>query len=118
MIDRPPNELGHMDILYIRKISEFNGRLIDEAVPILLSSTTLVEFLNGLGFELRVDLTSDEFRKINKSQMLSNGSPFQHALICNLNGGSNLVVAGKLVWTCALELHLLQAEYSYAKNIK
>ena len=92
--------------------------MIDEAVPILLSSTTIVEFLNGLGFELRVDLTSDEFHKINKSQMLSDGSPSQHALICNSNGGSNLVVADKPVWTCDLRLHLLQAEYSYAKNIK
>jgi hypothetical protein len=117
LINRPPNKLSHMDKLYIRQISEFNGRLIDAAVPILLSSTTLEEFLNALGFELRSDMTQDEFLKIIMSQVLPDGSPFQPALICNVSGGTNLVVTDRLVWTCSSGLELLNAEYSYARNI-
>jgi uncharacterized protein YoxC len=117
LIDRPPNELGHMDKLYIRQISEFNGRLIDAAVPILLSSSTLEEFLNGLGFELRSDLTQKEFIRIIMSQVLPDGSPFQPALICNVSGGTSLIVTDRLVWTCSSGLDLLNAEYSYAREI-
>lgn len=117
LIDRPPNELGHMDKLYIRLISEFNGRLIDAAVPILLSSSTLEEFLNGLGFEVRADLTQEEFIKIAMRQVLPDGSPFQPALIVNVSAGTHLVVTDKLVWTCSSGLELLNAEYSYARNI-
>jgi hypothetical protein len=117
LIDRPPNELGHMDKLYIRQISEFNGRLIDAAIPILLSSSTLEEFLNGLGFELRSDMNRDEFLRIIMSQELPDGSPFQPALICNVSGETNLVVTDRLVWTCSSGMELLNAEYSYARNI-
>ena len=45
LIDRPSKGLGDRDKLIIRDISEFNGRLIDEAVPAIISSTTLDEFL-------------------------------------------------------------------------
>jgi hypothetical protein len=117
LIHRPPNELGHMDKLYIRQISEFNGRMIDAAVPILLSSTTLEEFLDGLGIELRSDLTEKDFNRIIMSQVLPDGSPLQPALICNLSGGTNLIVTDRLVWTCSSGLDLLNAEYSYARDI-
>ena len=117
LIDRPPTKLGFMDKLYIRLISEFNGRLIDAAVPILLSSSTLEEFLNGLGFQLKSDLTWEEFVGIHMSKALPDGFPSQHALICNLSDGTNLVITDRLVWTSSSGLELLNAEYSYARNI-
>lgn len=116
LIDRPSKGLGHRDKLIIRDISEFNGRLIDEAVPAIISSTTLDEFLKNIGFELRSDLTWDQFTGYVVTQNDPKVFPRRPFLMYNLKIG-NIVVTDNFVWASSSALKLLEAEYIFAKNI-
>jgi hypothetical protein len=117
LIDRPTKGLGHTDKLIIRDISEFNGRLIDAAVPAIISSTTLDEFLKRIGFDLRSDLAWDQFLGFVTSELHPNGPLRQPALMYNLKN-ANIVVTDNLVWTTSSGIELLEAEFIFAKDIQ
>lgn len=117
LIDTPSKEFGHRDKLVIRDISEFNGRLIDAAVPAIISSTTLDEFLRNIGFDLRSDLTREQYLGFVTSEIHQNGPMRQPALMYNINN-CNIVVTDNLVWTSSPGIELLEAEYIFAKDIQ
>ena len=117
LIGKPKAGLGHMDKLYLLQISEFNGRLVDEAVPHLLASLSLDEFLKKLGFKLRPDMTWYDFRGILESQLHPDGCSFHPALICNIGELANLVVINELVWSSPPALEILKAEFEYLKEV-
>jgi hypothetical protein len=117
LIDRPSKGLGLRDKLIIREISEFNGRLIDAAVPAIISSTTLDEFLKNIGFELRSDLNRDQYLGFVTNELHPNGPLHQPCLIYSLENG-NIVVTDNLVWSSSSGIELLKAEYDFAKNIQ
>jgi len=116
LIDTPSKVLGQRDKLIIRDISEFNGRLIDEAVPAIISSKTLDEFLQKIGFELRSDLTWDQFAGYVVSELNPNDHPRKPCLIYNLKNG-NIVVTENLVLASSSAIKLLEAEYIFAKSV-
>jgi hypothetical protein len=117
LIDRPSKGLGLRDKLIIRDISEFNGRLIDSAVPAIISSTTLDEFLKNIGFELRSDLNRDQYLGFVTNEFHPNSPPRQPCLIYSLENGY-IVVTDSLVWSSSSAIELLKAEYDFAKNIQ
>lgn len=117
LIDTPSKEFGHRDKLVIRDISEFNGRLIDAAVPAIISSTTLDEFLRNIGFDLRSDLTPEQYLGFFTSEIHQNGPMRQPVLMFLLNN-CNIVVTDNLVWTSSPGIELLEAEYIFAKDIQ
>jgi hypothetical protein len=117
LIDTPSKGFGHRDKLVIRDISEFNGRLIDAAVPAIISSTTLDEFLRNIGFDLRSDLTREQYIGFVTSEIHQNGPMRQPALMYNLNN-CNIVVTDNHVWTSSPGIELLEAEYIFAKDIQ
>lgn len=117
LIDRPSNRLGLRDKLIIREISEFNDRLIDAAVPAIISSSTLDEFLKSIGFELRSDLNRDQYLGFVTNELHPNGPLRQPCLIYSLENG-DIVVNDNLVWASSPGIELLNAEYDFAKNIQ
>jgi uncharacterized coiled-coil protein SlyX len=116
LLNRPTKEHGLGDKLIIREISEFNGRLIDAAVPAIMSSKTLDEFLRIIGFELRSDLTRDQYERFITIELNPIGSLRQPCLIYSRKN-RYIVVTDSVVWSSSSGIELLKADYAFAKNI-
>lgn len=117
LLSKPKNKYGHEKDLDIKAIASFNGRAVEAAIPILVSSRTLEEFLKKLGFNIEISVDSTALRFIFNDRTLPDGSPIEAAFATQSIDGGWLTVANNRIWLNEERLSQLKDEFSYVKTI-
>lgn len=117
LLSKPMNKYGHANELDLKAISEFNEKSVEAAIPIILSSPTLEDFLQKIGFELEISDDPAKFRFIFNERKMPDGSPIVAGFATQSIDGGWLAMANDRMWLSEVRLGQLKDEFSLVKTI-
>lgn len=118
LLSKMKNKYGGERDLDLKMISNFGNNTVEAAIPLILSSPTLEDFLQKIGFHVEVSRDDPpEFKFIFIDKVMPDGTPVYAAFSTHSIDGGWLMMANDRMWLSEDRLGQLKDEFSLVKTI-
>lgn len=117
LLSKGKSKSGIQKELGLKAIVEFKDENVENAIPIILSSPTVEDFLQKFGYRVEISEIPDVFKTLFNEKIMPDGSEILTAFGTQSVSDGWLAMANDRIWMNAERLGVLKDEFSFVKTI-